>query len=85
MNLKKRCHEEAAIAAFKDLLMDTLSELSYANYSFNIIFISLLFLRYWPEFGTNGKENITLGNLLSHQAGLAAFESKISEEDVKVG
>ena len=25
---------------------------------------------YWPEFGNNGKENITVGMLLSHQAGI---------------
>ena len=26
--------------------------------------------RYWPEFGCNGKEDITVGMLLSHQAGI---------------
>lgn len=26
--------------------------------------------RYWPEFGCNGKENITVRHVLSHQAGL---------------
>ena len=25
---------------------------------------------YWPEFGLNGKEDITVGMLLSHQAGI---------------
>ncbi|MBT2474660.1 beta-lactamase family protein [Microbacterium sp. ISL-103] len=28
---------------------------------------------YWPEFGTAGKENVTVGDLLSHRAGLAAL------------
>ncbi|XP_041369013.1 beta-lactamase domain-containing protein 2-like isoform X2 [Gigantopelta aegis] len=28
---------------------------------------------YWPEFGKNGKENITVEILLSHQAGLLSF------------
>jgi CubicO group peptidase (beta-lactamase class C family) len=27
--------------------------------------------KYWPEFGANGKEGITVGHVLSHQAGLA--------------
>ena len=45
-------------------------------------FFSLV--RYWPEFGANDKENITLADLLSHQAGLASFESTISEDDIKV-
>ncbi len=30
--------------------------------------------RYWPEFAQNGKENITIRQLLSHQAGLCAID-----------
>ena len=30
----------------------------------------------WPEFASNGKERITLAELLSHRAGLAAIEKK---------
>lgn len=30
--------------------------------------------RYWPEFAQNGKEAITVRQLLSHQAGLFAFD-----------
>lgn len=30
--------------------------------------------RYWPEFAQQGKENITVRQLLAHQAGLVAFE-----------
>src|SRR4051794_35779566 len=29
---------------------------------------------FWPEFGTNGKAGLTIGQLLSHQAGLAALD-----------
>ena len=29
---------------------------------------------HWPEFGQNGKENVTVRQLLAHQAGLFAFE-----------
>jgi CubicO group peptidase (beta-lactamase class C family) len=32
---------------------------------------------YWPEFAQNGKENITLRHLLSHQAGLAALDKTV--------
>ncbi|ESQ84704.1 hypothetical protein AEAC466_06525 [Asticcacaulis sp. AC466] len=28
---------------------------------------------YWPEFGQNGKSNITVGQLISHQGGLPGF------------
>ena len=29
--------------------------------------------RYWPEFAANGKEDVTVSQLLSHQAGLPGF------------
>ena len=32
---------------------------------------------YWPEFGTNGKEQITVRQLLAHQAGLFAFDEHV--------
>jgi len=32
---------------------------------------------FWPEFAQSGKEKITLAQLLSHQAGLAALDRKI--------
>src|SRR5437868_10918367 len=32
---------------------------------------------FWPEFAQAGKEKITLAELLSHQAGLAALDRKI--------
>lgn len=30
--------------------------------------------KFWPEFGQNGKENITISNLLKHEAGLSWFD-----------
>ncbi len=33
--------------------------------------------QYWPEFAANGKERITVRQLLAHQAGLAALEEKV--------
>ena len=35
---------------------------------------------YWPEFGQNGKENITLEQLMLHQAGLVALDENFSEK-----
>ncbi|MHA2295703.1 MAG: serine hydrolase domain-containing protein [Candidatus Hodarchaeales archaeon] len=32
---------------------------------------------YWPEFSQNGKEDITVRQLLSHQAGLPAIDEKL--------
>lgn len=32
---------------------------------------------YWPEFACNGKEEVTVRQLLSHQAGLHAFHQKV--------
>jgi CubicO group peptidase (beta-lactamase class C family) len=37
---------------------------------------------YWPEFAQNGKEHITVRQLLAHQAGLYAFDEKVDLEVV---
>lgn len=37
---------------------------------------------YWPEFGQNGKERITVRQLLSHQAGLAVVDQPFDLETV---
>ncbi|KAJ1346944.1 Beta-lactamase domain-containing protein 2 [Parelaphostrongylus tenuis] len=39
--------------------------------------------KFWPEFAQNGKGNITIKCLMSHQAGLAALDEPISREDAK--
>jgi CubicO group peptidase (beta-lactamase class C family) len=35
--------------------------------------------RYWPEFAQNGKERITVRQLLAHQAGLFAFDEPVDQ------
>ena len=35
---------------------------------------------YWPEFATNGKQNITVGMLMSHQAGICSPETRNVED-----
>ncbi|VDM20266.1 unnamed protein product, partial [Wuchereria bancrofti] len=37
--------------------------------------------QFWPEFGQNGKENITVGWIMNHRAGLAAFGEPVTKED----
>ncbi|MFT5693215.1 MAG: CubicO group peptidase (beta-lactamase class C family) [Oceanicoccus sp.] len=37
---------------------------------------------YWPEFGTNGKEELTVAELMRHEAGLAALDSSIEPHDL---
>ncbi|MBP17808.1 MAG: hypothetical protein CMQ21_02840 [Gammaproteobacteria bacterium] len=37
---------------------------------------------YWPEFGAEGKQDVTIAQLLSHQAGLCGVESKLSVSDL---
>lgn len=32
---------------------------------------------YWPEFGANGKEQLTIAELMRHEAGLANFDSSM--------
>lgn len=38
-------------------------------------------VQYWPEFGKNGKEDITVSHLLSHQAGLAWIDGVLTPEE----
>src|SRR5512142_3416530 len=37
---------------------------------------------YWPEFAQNGKERITVRQLLAHQAGLFAFDEPVDRSVV---
>jgi CubicO group peptidase (beta-lactamase class C family) len=37
---------------------------------------------YWPEFAQNGKEKITVRQLLAHQAGLFAFDEPVDRRSV---
>jgi CubicO group peptidase (beta-lactamase class C family) len=38
--------------------------------------------RYWPEFGQQGKEAITVRSILSHRAGLAALDQDLTLDEV---
>jgi CubicO group peptidase (beta-lactamase class C family) len=37
---------------------------------------------YWPEFAQNGKQNVTVRQLLAHQAGLFAFDEPVDKRVV---
>jgi CubicO group peptidase (beta-lactamase class C family) len=37
---------------------------------------------YWPEFGQNGKENVTVAQMLAHQAGLSGLREPTTIADV---
>ncbi len=37
---------------------------------------------YWPDFAQNGKESITVGQMMSHQAGIPAVDATLSLEDL---
>jgi CubicO group peptidase (beta-lactamase class C family) len=38
--------------------------------------------RYWPEFAANGKEGITVRQVMSHTSGLSGWDSPVTIEDV---
>ena len=40
---------------------------------------------FWPEFAENGKAAVTIGQLLSHQAGLCGFTTPASEPELLQG
>ncbi len=37
---------------------------------------------YWPEFGANGKEGVTVADLMRHEAGLANFDTSLDMQDL---
>ena len=37
---------------------------------------------YWPEFGANGKDELTVADILRHEGGLAKFDTQIAKEDL---
>lgn len=37
---------------------------------------------YWPEFGANGKENVTVGHILSHASGVPSWEEPVTIHDI---
>lgn len=37
---------------------------------------------YWDEFGSNGKEDITVRQLMSHSSGLSAFHGRLKDSEV---
>ena len=37
---------------------------------------------YWPEFGANGKEGLTVADLMRHEAGLANFDTSLDMQDL---
>ncbi|KAK2779482.1 hypothetical protein FQN53_001378 [Emmonsiellopsis sp. PD_33] len=38
--------------------------------------------KYWPEFGTNGKEDVEIRHLLSHTSGVAGWDEKITMDEI---
>ena len=39
---------------------------------------------YWPEFGANGKGEVTVADLMRHEGGMAAFQTSLDPEDLLV-
>jgi CubicO group peptidase (beta-lactamase class C family) len=41
--------------------------------------------KYWPEFAVHGKDPVTIGMLLSHQAGITGFTEPVTLEEMCAG
>jgi len=39
-------------------------------------------VKHWPEFGAHGKDQVTIGQMLSHQAGLSTVREPLTTEDL---
>ena len=37
---------------------------------------------YWPEFGSHGKDQLSVADVMRHEAGLAAFDTSLKAEDL---
>ena len=57
------------------LAMAVLADEGKLDYSAKVV-------EYWPEFGANGKEDITVAQILSHQAGLCGVTQRLTVEDL---
>ncbi|XP_072027157.1 beta-lactamase domain-containing protein 2-like [Amphiura filiformis] len=55
------------------LCMAMLADRGHLDYDQKVV-------HYWPEFGQNGKENVTVKQLLHHEAGLAFIDTPITIE-----
>uniref|UniRef100_A0A0N5ANA1 Beta-lactamase domain-containing protein n=1 Tax=Syphacia muris TaxID=451379 RepID=A0A0N5ANA1_9BILA len=64
----------SATKAIGALCVGMLVDRGYLNYSDKVC-------QHWPEFAQNGKENITVDWVMSHRAGLAAFDEPILKTD----
>ena len=38
--------------------------------------------KYWPEFGAHGKDQLTVGQVLSHQSGVSTVKEPLTTEDL---
>ena len=47
-----------------------------------LIHYSARITQYWPEFGENGKGDLTVAELMRHEAGLAAFSKPMAPDDL---
>jgi CubicO group peptidase (beta-lactamase class C family) len=60
---------------FEAIALATLVERGLINYDNPIA-------EYWPEFGAAGKDQITVADLMRHEAGLAAFNTSLDPNDL---
>ncbi|HIL97026.1 MAG TPA: class A beta-lactamase-related serine hydrolase, partial [Pseudomonadales bacterium] len=61
--------------SFEAIAMASLVGKGLLKYSTRII-------EHWPEFGSNGKEALTVAELMRHEAGLAAFNTSLKTQDL---
>ncbi|MEE8397424.1 MAG: serine hydrolase [Desulfobacterales bacterium] len=60
---------------FEAIAMAALAGKGLLNYNARIS-------EYWPEFAANGKEDVTVADLMRHEAGLAVFDTTLEKEDI---
>jgi CubicO group peptidase (beta-lactamase class C family) len=61
-----------AVAAFALAILVERGQLSYDD----------KITKYWPEFGAHGKDQLTVGQVLSHQSGVSTVREPLTTEDL---
>lgn len=71
--------EDTLVPAFSTTKGVASMAVAHAN-SQGFLDYDALVVDYWPEFGQNGKEKVTVRQLISHQAGLCAIDEPLDLE-----
>ena len=75
MTVGASCTIEPAVKSLEAIAVAYLVDRGQISYDAKVT-------EYWPEFGANGKEGITVADVMRHEAGMANFDSHYADQGV---